>query len=188
MQACLLMALLCAATGGLAASEPAPASATSASLSPADQETMGLAGLSAAELEALNAAIAREVTLAHEGAVTGFAGTFLSRRTPEERAMSGLDRLSAEQQSQLNAHVARRLAQRSLARWPGYQPPPPRTDEPVVAAPAGLEVHSQVSVSYGGGSGTRVYGGRMNVRVDDPKHRFSISVGYSEFHTEFTDD
>ena len=81
------------------------------SLSPTEQTAMGLTKLSAAQRATLNTQIQRDVTLARQGDVPGFATAFTQRRTAVERAAAGLDLLSNDERGQLDAFVARTIAQ-----------------------------------------------------------------------------
>lgn len=79
------IARLSAATGGFIST-----------LTNEQQATAGLIRLSADEQTELNALVARDVSLARQGNVRAFAGTFLSRRHGDEAWLAGLDRLTAE--------------------------------------------------------------------------------------------
>jgi len=178
----LLAAVLTA--GRLLAAEPAavapaaaPASDFALTLSPQDFAGAGLAKLSADELVAFHACVAREVAAARAGRVSGFAGTFISRRTAAERTQIGLDRLSPAEQENLNLVVARAIA--AGATQPDVSPELAR--EAVVNGHR-LQVHGEVSLTVGGdGHGHSFYGTSFSTTVSDPVTGLTVGVGYDQY-------
>lgn len=183
LRACLLAGL----TLGIAVgAEPAGEPAFAETISVADQTAAGLSILTDGELAELNRLIQQEVTLARQGNVTGFAGTFTGRRTDGQRTATGLERLSAEQQAHLDTLVAYRLAAPTLVFWT-----PRATDGDragAVRRPSPFPIRSSVSLTYGAGSGgTSFYGGSMSMTYDDPSGKFSATVSISEYHIKGPD-
>jgi hypothetical protein len=151
------------------------------SLSPAEQTSMGLTKLSAAQRTALNAQIQHDITLAREGEVSGFATTFTQRRTAAERAAAGLDLLGNDERQQLDAFVARALAQPGM---PVLMHLARHSDEPE-ATTYRPEIHGEMTLVAGAGShGGSFYGGALTGIYDDPAHNFSIAATYAEIHSK----
>ena len=95
-----------------------------------------------------------------------------------------LARLTAAQLGQLDELVRRRLA--------GPEPEPAATaalssgaagpGANSVAYRRPLEIHGEISYTYGWSKAGSFQGGGLVLTYDDPAHRFSVAVGYSEFH------
>lgn len=170
------LALLLGSSAAFAAPDAAPAPAGFVlTLSTQEQLDAGLAKLNADHQVALNAFVAREVALARENGLTGFAGTFTSRRSPEERARMGLDRLTADEETKLNELVATALAAR--VAQPRERP---RLSERDLNGPAKKrEVHGTVTVGYGWTRGGYLRTGSVWVETYDPESRIGIGVGVS---------
>ncbi len=150
-------------------------------LSVSDQAAAGLGTLTEGELATFNQLVHQELTLARQGNITGFAGTFTGRRSPEQRTTTGLERLSAEQRAHIDTLVAYRLAAPTLALWVPRSTGKDRSE--AARRPSPFPVRSSVSLTYGAGSGgTRFYGGSMTTTYDDPGGRFSATVSISEYH------
>jgi hypothetical protein len=150
-----------------------------ATLSSEQLNAAGLSKLSAAEDDALNTLVAREVSAARQGGVRAFAGTFVGRRKPDERAQAGLDRLTPVEQDRLNDFVAA-----ALASGPAFTEPASKLAslDTSVKDPRHLEVHGEVSFMYGWGSGGRsVKGGSIYTTFTDPAGRYQFAVGYSQY-------
>ncbi len=162
----LLAVPLCAADGGF-----------TATLSVAQQTGAGLGLLSAGEQMVLNALVAREVSLARQGNVRAFAGTFSSRRQPEERAAAGLERLTADELAQLDL-----LVTAALAAGPILPTAPGLLRDKDLTAPDRLEIHSAVSVTYGVGPGGRsLRGGSFSTNIRDRETSVSVGIGISHY-------
>ena len=153
------------------------------SLSPRERASSGLDSLTPVQRSALDRLVARDVALAHEGRVTGFAGTFTARRTPAERTAAGIDRLTDPQRASLDGLAAREIA---FGPPPSdaftYSPPAaPVIPASLVRAPA-LVVHGDVSLTVGGGShGSSFYGTSTDLFVSDPSGRFTLAVGVAAY-------
>lgn len=154
-------------------------------LSADERAACGLAKLSPAQIGALNAYVARDVSLAHEGGVTGFSSAFSVRLNPQQKTLCGIDRLSEKERGFLDAMAARSIAygpppsqEFSYRPAAAAAPPPP---EEVVAPPPAVQVHGDVSFTIGGGHGSSYYGSSMDLFVTDPSGKYTIGVGVSEF-------
>jgi hypothetical protein len=159
--------------------------AFSGGLSPEEKAQCGIAQLTAPQVAALDGLVGREVTLAHEGGVSGFSSTFTSRRTAKEKKDAGIDRLSPKQQVALDSFAARAIADGpSPTQMFAYSPAPaaaPAPPQVLVSAPLGIAVHGDVSLTVGGGShGSSFYGGGMDLFVTDPSGRFTLGIGVEE--------
>ncbi len=153
-------------------------------LSADERSACGLAKLTAAQVAALNALVDRDVTLAHEGGVTGFSSAFTARLSPAQRVTAGLDRLTEQERGFLDTMAARTIAMgpppsQAFAYRPTTPLPPAET---VVSAPPALQIHGDLSFTIGGGShGSSFYGTSMDLFVTDPSGKFTLGVGVSEY-------
>jgi hypothetical protein len=127
----------------------------SAKLTPDERAASGVEKLSEEQRVALDAQVAKEVKLARQGNVTGFAGTFISRRSEDERTAVGLGILNTSEKYQLDRQVARALAETPA------QPPlalaRAATENDIFKKPFKWETHGFVQLEYGFGSGDREY-------------------------------
>jgi hypothetical protein len=145
-------------------------------LSTTQQSAVGLTHLSAAEQTVLNTLVAREVSLARQGNVRGFAGTFSSRRRPEEKSAAGLDRLSAAELAQLDQLVAN-----AIAAGPVVPATPQKLTNKDVARTDRLEIHGEISLAYGWGSGGRdMRAGSIYTEIYDRQTGTTVGIGYSQ--------
>ncbi len=170
--AALLLTTLVA--GPLRAESTAPAPTFTESLAPADQDSLALTKLSGAEKSALDRLVARDVAAARQGGVTGFRGTFSSRRTAGERAQAGLEKLSAPELAQLDERVARAIATRPLVT-----PLPRQADTTGIDVSTALkpEIHGRVTLGYGWGGGGSYRFGSVETSYYDPESRTTLSIG-----------
>ena len=174
--------LLAAVPFAQAATEFLPA------LSDSDAKAAGLTHLSAAQKAALERLAERDITLAREGAVTAFSGGFTARRSDEELKTSGIDTLSRDERENLDALVARAIADHPMTYQAQAVTAPAK---PAVAAPAAQtwslpppkwEIHGDVSMTVGVGShGSSFYGGGFDVFATDPSGKLTLGVGVSEY-------
>jgi hypothetical protein len=186
-------ALLCAAAL-LTASARAFDAKFVDSLSAQEKSAAGIQKLTAAQVSTLDTLVSRDATAAQQGGVTGFSSAFLARHTQEERAAAGTGSLSAGEQMALDSLVSRAIAlgpppdqpftysppQAKLATPPAPLPAPSQV---MVSAPLHAEVHGDLSLTVGGGGhGSSFYGTAMDVYVTDPSGKFTLGVGYEEFH------
>lgn len=170
----LFAALLAVATAAFASDGTGGFTAT---LSADEQTAAGLTRLSADEQTTLNTLIAREVSLARQGNVKAFAGTFSSRRKPHERTAAGLDRLSPAELEQLD-----RLVATAIAAGPAPVALPRRLKPSDVARNDRLEIHGEVALAYGWGSGGRdMRAGSLYTEIYDKQTGVTLGLGYSQF-------
>lgn len=156
---------LCAATGGF-----------SATLSAQQKSATGLDTLSGEQRTELDRLISAEVTEARKQEASEFAGTFVSRRSEEERKAAGLDQLTAEQATRLNALVAA-----AVAASPKPRERPRIKESDVLNPPRKPEIHGEVSLTYGRGSGGSEFrAASMFVDYFDPNSGFGLSVGITQ--------
>jgi hypothetical protein len=153
-----------------------------ATLSAEDKNTIGLATLSGEQQAALDEQVQRDIKLARQGNVVGFAKTFSLRRTPEQARAIGLSQLPQPGIDLLDKRIAYAIAHRPPASFTydsGASKPVPETSVKVTRPP--LEIHGQFSVVYGQSSGDSFYGGDFDVSVYDPVSRITIMVGASSY-------
>lgn len=141
----------------------------------------GLKRLNDTQLASINALVEREIKLATQGDVRGFAKSFCERRNSGELEATGLLGLREEEKAQLDGLIAERLAECS-------QPGPQAVSNPGkgVSFPrnrSALEVHGSVSFMVGSNfKGGYVYGGAFETTLSDRSGRMSLTLGYSELH------
>jgi len=149
------------------------------SLSSSEQSAVGLAKLSSPQCAALNAEVQHDITLARQGEVTGFAAAFTQRRTATERTAAGLDLLSSDERRQLDAFVARAIAQPTTIGLTHFS----QHRDAVEVTTYRPEIHGEMTVFAGAGShGSSFYGGAITGIYDDPAHNFSAAATYAEIH------
>lgn len=154
-------------------------------LSPQERAVSGIQHLSPSQVAALDRLVAHDVTLARQGAVTGFSTDFSERRTDLERAAAGIGQLSQAERASLDVLAAKAIA---LPPPPSdtftYQPPapPPGMEDVKVSAPPKLEVHGDLTFTVGGGHGSSFYGTSEDLFVTDPSGKFTLGLGFSEYH------
>ncbi len=109
---------------------------------------------------------------------------FSQRRTAHELVIAGLDHLTTSQLAQLDALVRNRIN--------GPEPELAATTLSTSSGVAGsnlkgvkyvrpLEIHGEISYTVGGSKAGSFQGGGMVLTYDDPDHRYSVLVGYSEY-------
>jgi hypothetical protein len=110
------------------------------------------------------------------------AANFSQRLTADERKNCGLAQLTAAELARADALVER-YESAILARQLLAAPPliaRSRTVNPEEAKPS-REIHGTFSLSYGWGKGGySEKSGSMVVRMEDPAHGLTVSVGYAE--------
>jgi hypothetical protein len=159
----------------------AAAAGFSRTLSPAQLTATGLATLTAAQRETLDAMVSRELQSARQGGVRAFAGTFISRRSTVELNQTGLDRLSAIEKNALNDTVATAIATQLPAPLPVsfLRQSPPETESRLHRR---LQVHGEVTLTYGTGRGGSFQGASLYTEMTDPERKVTLGVGLSTFH------
>ena len=141
--------------------------------------------LSEQERANLDNLVAYEVASARAGNVNGFAGTFSSRRTESELEATGIERLSEEQRTRLDEHIAGYLADTPSVPYitrseRGRSGSAARTeaDDAFNGKGPKLEVHGSVTLEVGSGGGGSYYGGSVTTVISDPKGRFNAIISY----------
>jgi hypothetical protein len=105
---------------------------------------------------------------------------FSQRRTARERDIAGLDRLTPPQLTQLDDLVGLRIdgpPPIPLARITSTSSNAVKPDLPTHK----LDIHGEISFTYGTGKGGSFTGGDLVLTYDDPAGRYSVLVGYSEY-------
>jgi len=182
-------ALFCGAVL-LASRVPAEAAFTQG-LTEEETSASGISKLSPPQATALDELVDRDVTLAHQGGVTGFSSAFTARHTEKERKAAGIDRLSDQERGVLDSLAARTIALGPPPSEPYAYAPPKPTPTPTprsvpsaqsVSAVPLLEVHGDVSFTVGSGShGRSFYGTSVDLNVTDPTGRFTVGVGFDDY-------
>jgi hypothetical protein len=138
----------------------------------------GLTKLTADQVTFLNTLVAHEVELARAGGIAGFAGTFTSRRTPEDRTRAGLDGLTDAERARLNLLVAQAIAAGptfSTIEGPGKNRLTTLVDR--------LQIHGEVSLTFGSsGHGRNFYGTSFFTTITDPETNLTIGIGFDQYH------
>jgi hypothetical protein len=158
----------------------ATAAQFSQSLSPAQLTATGNATLTATQQKNLDAMVTREIQAARQGGVRAFAGTFVSRRTAAERQQAGLNQLSEGEKDTLNDTVADAIA----AQHPMPLPVSVLRKSPAETESRAnrLQVHGQVTLTYGTGRDGSYQGASLYTEMTDPDHKMTVGVGISTFH------
>jgi hypothetical protein len=148
------------------------------SLSAQEGQAMGIGKLSAEQRDALETLASKELRLARQGDVRGFAGTFTSRRTEEERVAAGLARLTTAEKYQLD-----RLVARALAVQPAQAPvmiTRASSDSVQLREVSPWETHGLVQLEYGFGSGDREYkAGTIAVTRENVRTGTALTFAYT---------
>jgi hypothetical protein len=151
---------------------------------------VGLTRLSSDEIASLDALVRRDIASRITTNAEPAPGTTFSQRlSADERRVTGVASLTENEVAKLNAlvdaHAAARLARTLLAppvflaRKSRIQPEETKTQP---------EIHGSFTLAYSWGSGGySAKTGAMVLSFEDPKRRFSISVGYSETHVKYDD-
>jgi hypothetical protein len=156
-----------------------------ASLTEENKTAVGLAKLSPEQLAALDAQIAREISVARQGDTVAFSTSFTRRRTPQQRKDAGLDQLMTPELARLDMLVAAAVATKPDPTGPTITLPAATapTSNWVEITPRKMQVHGEVTLAYMWGSGGQSgYGASMFTTVTDPSGKFSFTLGLSQFH------
>jgi hypothetical protein len=153
----------------------------SASLTVEQRERTGLAQLGGDNLAVIDGLVRQDEAASRFKDNPVDHTRFSARRTPRERELAGLDRLTAAQLDQLDPLVAERIA--------GPEPVPAAARSAAsghavrsATAPRPLEIHGEVSFTYGWGKGGSFTGGSLVLSYEDPLDRYAVVMGYTEFH------
>jgi hypothetical protein len=156
-------------------------------LSPAQKAATGVSKLSSSQVSIVDALVAQDVTLAHDGGVTGFSSGFSDRHMEREGLASGLDKLTPQERTALDTLAASAIAigpppEQMFAYSQPKVAPPPLPPKAAVTTPLKAEVHGDISFTVGAGShGSSFYGTSMDVAVTDPTGHFTLAVGFDDY-------
>ncbi len=174
----MVRAVACVGLLGLAAVAARGEDARFSQRIPASESiAAGFGRLTSDQLAVLDALVRRDETLQMRVRGTaGEPGRFSQRLPADERLAAGLNLLTPAEVAHLDALVA--------ADEAGVLPPPggDETITVVTTRRPAPQIHGEISLSVGGGSGGyHEIGGSMDLFYDDPAHGFTLAVGYSEW-------
>lgn len=181
----LVLGLTCLVAGSVPAARAADETEPrfSSTLSPTQRAETGLDRLTTDNVAVIDALVRIDTAAVVRVARNNIRTTrFSERRTAHERDIAGLDQLAPEQLRKLDQFVALRI-------------PAPPTDADLAYASVRLdsttpvptvkkpspEIHGSVSLTYGWSKYGSIRGGETNVTYVDPRKRYSVTVGYSEY-------
>lgn len=155
----------------------------SATLTPAQRERVGLNQMTADNIAIIDGLVRQD------RAATRFKDNnidhtrFSQRRTARERDIAGLDRLTPAQLTELDNLTGQRIAGTVIV---------PNATVAHIAGPAvrpgtspqSAEIHGEIGFTYGWGQGGTFSGGDVVLTASDPAGRYSMVLGYSEYHGE----
>lgn len=185
----LLLAAGLAVAGSFAAESPEPAR-FSQSVAAEERISTGFHRLNSDQVAVLDVMVRRDTAARSQVRADPDAPALFSQRlTPDERRLSGITLLSPAELPLLDAAVAR-FTNASLSRT--LLAPPVYISRTARVEPAETkkerEIHGSYSLSYGWGKGGySEKSGSMLLTLEDPAHRYSISVGYTETHIKGPD-
>lgn len=179
------LAVLCLAGGlaGVTRAGEETESRFSSTLSPAQQAETGLDRLTVDNIAVIDALVRLDAAAATRLVRNNIRTThFSERRTAHEREIAGLDRLTPEQVRKLDQFVALRIpapvpSDADLA----YASVRLDATTPVAIKKPAPEIHGSLSLTYGWSRGGSIRGADTSVTYVDPRKRYSITVGYSEY-------
>ncbi|MDB6093553.1 MAG: hypothetical protein JWM32_1115 [Verrucomicrobia bacterium] len=173
-------------TGTLFAATTADDIRFSATLRPGEFVSLGFNELNADNLAVIDGLV-RQDEAASKFKNNGVDHTrFSQRRSVHEREIAGLTRLKPEQLAELDELVRRRIAgpEPESGGASGTLVSPPARGDAVrmVTGPRPIEIHGEVSYTLGWSKAGSFQGGDIVLGYEDPARRFSVVVGYSEYH------
>lgn len=157
----------------------------SATLTPVQRERAGLTQLTVDNVAVIDGLVRQDEAASKFKDNDVDHTRFSQRRTPREREIAGLEHLSTSQLTALDDLVGRRISGTA-----------PLADATIVSAgsatgsvgvkpnltPHQLDIHGEVSFTYGSGKGGSFSGGDLVLNYEDPEGRYAVQVGYSEYH------
>lgn len=179
----LLLALLGAALAVRAADDPR----FSSTLSAEQRTAAGLGQLTADNIAVIDGLVRQDLA-ATRYRNNGVDHTeFSQRRTDRERELAGLDHLTAAQRTRLDEFVRLRVADANavFTATPVAAPAVMAGGESAVRTVKGTrapEIHGSVSYTVGWSKAGSFQGGDLVLTYDDPDHRYSVLVAYSQYH------
>ncbi len=178
-----MVVLACAlTTAGLRAADDSEPRFSS-TLSPTQRAETGLDQLTSDNVAVIDALVRLDTVAATRLLHSTIRSTrFSQRHTAHECEIAGFARLTDAQLTKLDQFVALRIPAPPVALSAdlpyatiGFESPPAPVKRPSV------EIHGSFSLTYGWSKGGSVRGGNSTVTMVDPKHRFALTVGYSEY-------
>jgi hypothetical protein len=157
----------------------------SATLSESQRAETGLSLLTEDNVAVIDALVRQDqATLKRRGSLASF-GSFSQRRSEHEREIAGFSLLTPAQLARLDGLAGMRITPPPAAMITaegGRRSPVAGMLIKPVFSPYALEVHGSMSLTYGWSKAGSIRGGEMLIDLQDPAHRFSVQIGYSEFH------
>lgn len=172
------LALLCASAALLARAEDDVR--FSATLTAGQRDRAGLTPLSADNIAIIDGLVRQDEAASKFKNNDVDHTRFSARRTPRELDIAGLDRLTPTQLARLDDLVGQRIS----GTAPAAEATIVSTTSPAVKpglASQKLDIHGELSFTYGWGKGGSVSGGDIILTYDDPAGRYSLLAGYSEY-------
>lgn len=156
----------------------------SSTLSPAQRTETGLDHLTTDNVAVIDALVRLDASNATRLVRNNIRTTrFSERHSAHERDIAGLEQLTPEQLRKLDQFVALRIPAPPADADLAYASVRLDSTTPIaVAKKPGPEIHGSVSLTYGWSKYGSTRGGDMNVSYVDPRRRYSVTVGYSEYH------
>jgi len=173
----LALSLLALAT--VAGGRPGDDVRFSATLTAAQREVAGITVLSADNVAIIDGLVRQDEAASKFKNNRVDHTRFSQRRTDRERDIAGLDRLTPGQITRLDELIGERIA----------GPPPAPADTVTSASPAvsaadtqrPLDIHGEISFTYGWGKGGSVRGGDVALWYADPERHYTVFFAYSEY-------
>lgn len=155
----------------------------SASLTPEQRTSAGLTALSSDNVAIIDGLVRQDEAASKLKNNVVDHTRFSQRRTARELEISGLNLLGAAQLDALDNFVGTRIGG-TEASYISSTDSSSGTAGAVESVKLNrpLEIHGEISYTYGRSKAGSFQGGDLVLTYDDPAHRFSVLVGYSEYH------
>jgi hypothetical protein len=153
----------------------------SATLTPVQRESAGLAQLSVDNVAVVDGLVRMDLAASKFKDNDVDHTRFTERHTPREREMAGLDRLTPDQRATLDEYVYERISGTAPSAGAWVASTPPVGVKPNISTNK-LDIHGQISFTYGWGKGGNGYGTDVVLTYEDPAGRYAVAVGYSDYH------
>lgn len=178
----ILLAAGTFAAGPAYADEDASDPKFSSTLSAAQLKETGLDQLSSDNVAVIDALVRLDVAALRLRNNNIRTTRFSQRRTDHERDIAGLDHLTPEQLAKLDQFVSLRIPAPVIPISADLSNASVSLDAaPIPFKRPAPEIHGSFTLTYGWGKGGSVKGAESVVTYVDPAHRFSLSVGYSQY-------
>jgi len=154
----------------------------SSTLSPDQLKQTGLDQLSTDNVAVIDALVRLDVAALRLRNNNIRSTRFTERRTDHERDIAGLDHLTADQLRKLDQFVALRIPAPVIPLGADLSNASVSLDAaPIPFKRPAPEIHGSFTLTYGWGKGGSIKGADSVITYVDPSHRFSLSVGYSQY-------